>query len=192
MGVAAMPGIYLGTPSYMSPEQVVGRELTPESDVWSFGTVLYELLTGRKAFADGETKTVFEMIQRGRYKKPRSLNPRISYRMQSIIRKCLRVDPRDRYPNFAMIEELFGQLKQGYSEPTLARFIRDHFSYDSIESGKAGTEVSVHDEDIIHTQTYVPQPGLWEGRGALGLSLFIVLAFLFSVFTLGLFQLIRL
>jgi len=51
----------LGTPSYMAPEQILGREITPRADVWSLGAVLYELLTGRRAF---EGRTVAEVVHR--------------------------------------------------------------------------------------------------------------------------------
>ena len=92
-------GDVLGTPAYMSPEQVEGKELTPASDVYSLGLVLYQMVTGTRAFED---TTALSMAVR-RIKEdpipPRSLVPDLDRRWESVILRCLAREPKDRFQN---------------------------------------------------------------------------------------------
>ena len=65
------PGTFLGTPAYMSPEQILGQSLDVQSDIFSFGIVLYEMFTGLKPFQDDETRSVSAKILRDGYISPR-------------------------------------------------------------------------------------------------------------------------
>ena len=90
-------GELLGTPAYMSPEQVEGKELTPASDVYSLGLVLYQMVTGTRAFED---TTALSMAVR-RIKEdpipPRALVPDLDRRWESVILRCLEREPEDRF-----------------------------------------------------------------------------------------------
>ncbi len=92
-------GDVLGTPAYMSPEQVEGKELTPASDVYSLGLVLYQMVTGTRAF---EGHTPLSMAVR-RIKEnpapPRTLVPDLDRRWESVILKCLEREPKARFQN---------------------------------------------------------------------------------------------
>ena len=85
----------LGTPGYMAPEQAEGRPVTARADVFAFGTMLYEMLTGRQAFA-GET--VSDMIAGILAREPDwdRLPPEARPGVERILRRCLRKDVRDR------------------------------------------------------------------------------------------------
>jgi tetratricopeptide (TPR) repeat protein len=90
----------IGTPFYMSPEQILGNELDQRSDIYSLGVTIYELITGTVPFFKGDLayKHVHEQPP-----PPRSLNPSISTLLEGIILKCMEKSPANRYPNCADI-----------------------------------------------------------------------------------------
>jgi serine/threonine-protein kinase len=89
-------GVIMGTASYMSPEQARGRKIDQRADVWAFGCVLFEMLTGRRAFV-GETMTdVLVSVVSGEPDwtlLPSSTPPAV----RRLLRRCLRRDPRERW-----------------------------------------------------------------------------------------------
>ncbi len=92
---ATQMGMILGTAAYMSPEQARGRPVDRRADVWAFGCVLYEMLTGRRAFAgDDVTETLASVI-----KEPpdwKGLPADLPVALQRVLRRCLEKDPRKR------------------------------------------------------------------------------------------------
>jgi serine/threonine protein kinase/Tfp pilus assembly protein PilF len=91
------PGVAMGTIAYMSPEQAQGEALDARSDLFSFGCVLYEMATGRQAFAGGTTATVLAQILRDPPPPSRQLNPGIPAKLDEIILKALEKDRNLRY-----------------------------------------------------------------------------------------------
>ncbi|HOW86866.1 MAG TPA: protein kinase [Candidatus Aminicenantes bacterium] len=95
-GVTA-EGSVIGTPEYMSPEQVEGRESDRRSDIYSFGVILFEMVTGRLPFA-ADTPFVVAFKQRTeRPPSPGELNPQTPPDLSAIILRCLDKDPGRRY-----------------------------------------------------------------------------------------------
>ncbi len=91
------PGVVMGTVPYMSPEQVRGEQLDGRSDIFSFGVVFYELLSGRRPF---EAKSMAEIIAAILTKEPPplpGLAPAVWPRLDSLVQKCLKKDPARRY-----------------------------------------------------------------------------------------------
>jgi dienelactone hydrolase len=86
-------GVRLGTPAYMSPEQVEGRAVSARTDVFSFGAVLYELLTGRRPFDGGREASLLSAILRDTPAPVRTLRPEVDARLESLVDGCLVKDP---------------------------------------------------------------------------------------------------
>jgi serine/threonine-protein kinase len=90
-------GTGIGTPSYMSPEQILGDRLDARSDLFSLGIVLYQMVTGRKPFVEDEEKSVMHKIRLERHVGARKLNPEVPRELDRIIDKCLEKEPRHRW-----------------------------------------------------------------------------------------------
>ncbi len=91
-------GLAVGTPSYMSPEQIAGEEVDGRSDVYSLGVVLYEALSGQKAFTGGSTGEVFARITQGKVAPLRSVAS-VPKPLAAVVAKAMKVKPSQRYKN---------------------------------------------------------------------------------------------
>ena len=100
-------GTGLGTPSYMSPEQILGEKLDARSDIWSLGVVTYQMLTGIKPFVEDAERSVLQKIRLERYTPARRLNPKVPRSLERILAQCMAKVPEDRYPSTqALIHDL--------------------------------------------------------------------------------------
>jgi eukaryotic-like serine/threonine-protein kinase len=108
------PGTFLGTTGYASPEQALGRPVDFRSDQFALGSVLYEMLTGRRAFARSSIPETLSAVIRDEPEPIATLNPDVPAPLRWILERCLAKDPAERY---ASTHDLAREL----------RTVRDHF-----------------------------------------------------------------
>jgi len=105
-------GLAVGTPAYMSPEQVVGQNLDARTDLFSLGLVLYEMATRRRAFEGETTKAILEKVLLHIPPPPSHTNPELSPAFDEIIRKLLEKDRELRYQTAADVRADLKRLKR--------------------------------------------------------------------------------
>jgi serine/threonine protein kinase len=99
-------GVIVGSARYMSPEQLMGKEVSPRSDIYSVGVLLYHCLTGEPPFS-GDLRSLAQQHIHKAPTPPRELNEKISPHMEAVILRALAKNPDDRYPSAsAMLEDV--------------------------------------------------------------------------------------
>ena len=108
-GASTSPGMIVGTLAYMSPEQAEGKSADARSDVFSFGAVFYEMLTGKRAFDADSSAALMAAVMRDDPKPVSELRHDIPPELRSIVSRCLKKNPNERYASGA---ELLHELRR--------------------------------------------------------------------------------
>lgn len=116
-------GHALGTPYYMSPEQIEGREVDARSDLYALGIILYEMLVGEVPFSDQSTPAVLVKQLKERPARPSIKNPNVSPALEAVALRCLEKDPTQRYQTaeefMAALDEAGASMSQVGDMPTI-------------------------------------------------------------------------
>jgi eukaryotic-like serine/threonine-protein kinase len=160
LGDLTRPGTSLGTPAYMSPEQIMGVKIDFRSDIFSFGVVLYQMLTGMKPFSEGGGKSIMHKILNAEFTRPRKLNPNMPRRLERIILKCMAKEPDDRYTSTGDLRReiescLSRRVKMNYS----GRIVTYLFHKGLVEGDEARTFVQpkvLEESDLIREDENLP------------------------------------
>lgn len=108
------PGVVMGTVGYMSPEQVRGTQTDHRSDIFSFGVILYEMITGRRAFQEESLAETMSAIAKEEPAEITESNPNVNPALERIVRRCLEKKPDRRFQSTADL----GFALESLSAPT--------------------------------------------------------------------------
>ena len=109
----------LGTPNYMSPEQVVGKDLGPRSDIYSLGAVMFELLTGQQLFKAEKVKELFRAVIKDMAPPLRSIRSDLPKELELAVARCLAKNPRQRYASGAEMAAALRKVADNMAPPDL-------------------------------------------------------------------------
>jgi serine/threonine-protein kinase len=166
-------GTVMGTPSYMSPEQVKGDPLDGRSDQFSLAVIAYEMLTGQKPFSgENLTSVMFKIVSETPI-EPKNLNPKIPPPVQDSLLKALSKNPADRYPACAAFAaaltsqiEAAGALELGLAGERPRSSDADETVLDLTGSPAQSLKVEEDEADAERTRPAIALPPLSSRPGA--------------------------
>jgi serine/threonine-protein kinase len=117
---ATQAGIILGTAAYMAPEQALGKAVDKRADIWAFGVVLFEMLTGRRPFGGGDevVATIASVVKDAPLFA--DLSPETPAPLRRLLRRCLEKDPRQRLADIADARLEIADALEGKPEPAVS------------------------------------------------------------------------
>ena len=148
-----MTGGIIGTAEYMSPEQARGSRASKQSDLYSLGTVMYAMLTGRPPFVGKTSTDVMHQHQYGQFDRPSRYVPEIPYWLDEIVCQLLEKKPANRFPDALVLSRRLQEVKNKVElsqsqETTLApAHLREHPAQET------------NDDIILPHEEHIPEPG---------------------------------
>ena len=147
-------GTTLGTVPYMSPEQAKAEKVDHRTDIWSFGVVIYEMLTGQRPFkSEYETALVYSILNEDP-EPPTGLRSGVPMDLERLIFKCLEKDPADRYQHF---DEIIVDLRKLDKGPTL----ETEANTSGLSAGESSQPGPLTDRDSPSVGSVAAMPKVW-------------------------------
>jgi serine/threonine protein kinase len=165
-------GLVIGTPEYMSPEQLLGDPVDARSDIYSLGCILYQMLTGRRTF---DEPTREQMIKRRLTEKaphPRDLVPDLPKTLDLIVARLLNRTPHDRYATAAEVRDLLIPaiaLEGGFDDPSWRPQSRSNPTVFIQAAEQPTQEMTPYPGVAVH-------PPVWRRRGVVATAAIIMIA----------------
>lgn len=158
----------VGTPAYMSPEQVLGDRVDFRSDLFSLGTVLYELLTGRRPFEEETARTVMQKIRLDRYTAPSALRKGVGASLERIVARCLEKHPQHRYPSAdELAQDLGDWLASRKAQPTRVSVLELLAKARHLSAAELRSALATTTRAASVRRPWPPLPWLWAAQIAL-------------------------
>jgi serine/threonine protein kinase len=142
-------GFIIGTCAYMSPEQAQGKPVDARSDIFSFGAVLYEMATRKRAFSGDNNITTLSAVLRDEPTSLLALSPQIPTPLERLIHRCLRKEPGERWQNMEEVRGALAALKQSADSGILGQ---------SAAAASAPAPASASAETVAMQTPSSPQP----------------------------------
>ena len=108
-------GIAMGTPNYISPEQLKGQAVDKRADLFSLGVVIYELLLGRRPFKGENITSLIYSVMNHEPHKPSNINPQIPLLFDHVISRALKKDPAERYQKASELKNDLSDFVESFS-----------------------------------------------------------------------------
>jgi serine/threonine protein kinase len=158
--VATIAGTLKGKIPYMSPEQCRGESVDRRSDIFSIGTLLWELTTGKRLFAGENEFAILSRVAKGDVPQPSSIRPDYPHELESIVMRALQADPDQRYSSAVDLqldlEDFSREARLPVSSARMARFMRDLFESD-IQAARE--ELNREEHPHIDPSASISMPG---------------------------------
>ena len=164
------PGLTIGTLPYMSPEQALGKDLDPRTDLFSFGVVLYEMAVGRRPFHGDSTAALLDAILHKAQVAPIRLNHDVPAKLEEVINKALEKDPKLRYQHATEMRSDLQRLKRDTVAMSISGSNVAVDVADVLRGGRSGAWEKYLWAAVIVLLVAVAVTGFfwWRGRGGFG------------------------